>query len=283
MNSTRLTSAITTLLLVVIFLIVLYKNKLELDPTKPYPPEPSPYIAMEYIEVEVEPEDEIPPIPQLTGDEASAPAQTPEDMDNPSELAPPTGVSLNNNGPKAEETPKTVTSTRPSTVKNEKTEKTDKPAGPPVDTQKKKDEATARAIQNVGSDAFKNANAKGNTNDSDGDQGNSGKKNGDPNSNGPHDSKSTHVGITKGNLARGWGWPAKIPTPKSTELGSVTLELTLNPDGSVANVKSINSKGLTDKTIRPCIDAAYKMKFTAPQNAEIGTTARLTFTYTDPK
>lgn len=283
MNSTRLTSAITTLLLVAIFLIVLYKNKLELDPTKPYPPEPSPYIAMEYVEVEVEPEDEIPPIPELKGDDASAPALTTEDMDNPSEPAPPTGVSLNNNGPKAEETPKTVTSAQPSPVRSENIKNPDKPAGPPVDTQKKKDEATARKIQNVGSNAFRNANAEGNANNQDGDEGPSGKIEGSPNSSGPYDSNSKNVGITKGKLASGWGWPGKIPTPKSTELGSVTLELTLNPDGTVANVKSINSKGLTEKTIRPCIDAAYKMKFTAPKNAEIGTTARLTFTYTDPK
>ncbi|MDE6395780.1 MAG: hypothetical protein K2K84_00745, partial [Muribaculaceae bacterium] len=145
-NQTQQISGAVTVLVTALICVYLYTTHLRINLTRP--DEPDPYIEMEYIEVEVDEKVEVPPPPRTFGGEQAAPALTPEDIDEPSELGPPTGVSLKDNGPKAEETPKVVTSNRPSPVQSEKVEKPVKSTGPQVDNEQKQKEIQARQTAN---------------------------------------------------------------------------------------------------------------------------------------
>ena len=208
-NQTQQISGLVTALVAALICVYLYTTRLTVNLTRP--DEPDPYIEMEFIEVEVEEEIEVPPPPTSFGGDQAAPAITPEDIDEPSTLAPPTGVSLKDNGPKAEETPKTVTTNRPSPVQTEKVEKPTKPTGPQVDNEQKQKEVQARQTANKSTLAAFNKAAKGNANNRDGDKGTAGRKDGQINSAGPATSKSKTPGVGKSTLPGGWGWPA-IPT-----------------------------------------------------------------------
>lgn len=278
-NQTQQISGLVTALVAALICVYLYTTRLTVNLTRP--DEPDPYIEMEFIEVEVEEEIEVPPPPTSFGGDQAAPAITPEDIDEPSTLAPPTGVSLKDNGPKAEETPKTVTTNRPSPVQTEKVEKPTKPTGPQVDNEQKQKEVQARQTANTSTLAAFNKAAKGNANNRDGDKGTAGRKDGQINSAGPATSKSKTPGVGKSRLPGGWGWPA-IPTDiKSSEVGTVRIELQLNASGGVEKATVLSNSGLTDATVSQCLARARRLVFSHPANADIGTTATLTFTFKD--
>lgn len=278
-NQTQQISGLVTALVAALICVYLYTTRLTVNLTRP--DEPDPYIEMEFIEVEVEEEIEVPPPPTSFGGDQAAPAITPEDIDEPSTLAPPTGVSLKDNGPKAEETPKTVTTNRPSPVQTEKVDKPTKPTGPQVDNEQKQKEVQARQTANKSTLSAFNKAAKGNANNRDGDKGTAGRKDGQINSAGPATSKSKTPGVGKSRLPGGWGWPA-IPTDiKSSEVGTVRIELQLNASGGVEKATVLSNSGLTDATVSQCLARARRLVFNHPANAEIGTTATLTFTFKD--
>lgn len=274
-------SGIVTLLFAICVGVFLGCTQLTLDPSKPANPEPDPYIAMDFLDVEVD-EMTVPPPPAIVGGDAAAPALTPEDLDDPSELAPETGVSLKDNGPKAEETPKPVTTNRPSPVKTEKVEKPIRPTGPQVDNQQQQKEIQARQTANKDvKNAFNKPTSNGNANNRQGDTGLAGRKDGVFGSAGSTDSKSRTPGVGMSKLSGGWGWP-KVPTNiTSSEVGSVTIELRLKPDGTVEKATVTRNQGLTEATISRCLDKARTLKFSHPANTEIGTTATLTYTFKD--
>ena len=278
-NQTQQISGAVTVLVTALICVYLYTTHLRINLTRP--DEPDPYIEMEYIEVEVDEKVEVPPPPRTFGGEQAAPALTPEDIDEPSELGPPTGVSLKDNGPKAEETPKVVTSNRPSPVQSEKVEKPVKSTGPQVDNEQKQKEIQARQTANKSTLAAFNKAANGNANNRDGDKGTAGRKDGQSNSAGPANSTSKTAGIGKSRLPGGWGWPS-VPTDiKSSEVGTVTIELRLSAAGAVEKATVTGNSSLTDATVSQCLARARRLVFSHPANTEVGTTATLTFTFKD--
>ncbi|MDE6396713.1 MAG: hypothetical protein K2K84_05530, partial [Muribaculaceae bacterium] len=163
----------------------------------------------------------------------------------------------------------------------EKVEKPVKSTGPQVDNEQKQKEIQARQTANKSTLAAFNKAANGNANNRDGDKGTAGRKDGQSNSAGPANSTSKTAGIGKSRLPGGWGWPS-VPTDiKSSEVGTVTIELRLSAAGAVEKATVTGNSSLTDATVSQCLARARRLVFSHPANTEVGTTATLTFTFKD--
>lgn len=253
---------------------------------QPWPVQPDPYIEIaaaqpeEFIEVEVEK-----PRP-VHGDRASAPALTPENMDNQSQPAPETGVNIKSQGP-AGDPAKTVVTNRTSPVQKKQKEQPAKAGNPEQkekDLEQERQQATARRTQNETKNAFGKATAQNNALNGKEDTGNAGRVNGLEGSAGRPDSKGTSKGSYRGTVGGGWKMPVYSRNIQSNEAGSVTFEVSVNPDGTPGTITRIGGSGLSDATVAKCQAEIRQKKFThpAPETAR-ATTARITFTFQDPK
>lgn len=218
--------------------------------------------------------------PPLSGDESAAPAQTTEDMDNESQPGAETGVDLKSDGHQGSPA-KTVTSERPSTVK-EKTKPNPERTGNPLEQKTAREKATAQRTNNELANAFAKAANKNNALNKNEDTDNAGKKNGNPSSAAGPNAKGSQPGVS-GQIGGGWKMPVYSRNIPSNEVGHVTFEIVVNRDGSVGKITQIDNKGLTSATIALCRSEIQRHKFTHP-NPTIAepATARVTFTFVDP-
>lgn len=270
-----------TFLVVVILLLWLLFTKLDWTPIQQLVDD-GPHITMaefdeeEFIDVEVE-------VPPITGQTESAPAYTPEDVKNESQPAPQTGVNLSTQG-KVDHPAQTVTTPKPSPVKEQQKPTPEKPAAAVKNEKEEAQKALAQQTNNKLANAFANAQNKNNAKSGTADNGPSGSATGNPNSAASGDAKGTSVGIEDQSVGGGWRFPNYSRNIQSNEVGFVRFEIQVRQDGSVGNVTQIGGKGLSKTTINKCIAEIKSKKFT---NSNMATaepaTARLTFRFVDPK
>lgn len=225
----------------------------------------------EFMEVEVMP---------LPGGETdpSAPALTPEDIDNEAQPAPQTATDLHTQGVKGNPV-QTVTQKQPSSVQEQQKPTSTKPAAT-VDNKKADEEKAAAArTRNAVNNAFANAGNRNNALNGTKDEGLAGSKAG----NSAASSGPNAKGSSTGTVGGGWRMPVYSNTIPSNEVGSVTFEVAVNRDGSVGKITQISNKGLTSATIARCRAEIQRHRFTHgnPETAEAAT-ARVTFTFQDP-
>jgi outer membrane biosynthesis protein TonB len=281
MKRSKEISALITTFIVALIAMWLVTAKLHWNPSKPWPPEPEPYIELaQEEETFVEPEHI--PLPEKTPGDLAAPAKLEEPSHVDSKLAPETGTSLENVGKKA--TPaKEVTTKKESPVKVEKKEQP-KTQGPAVDTKKQEQEATAKKTNASVSNAFANASAKNNANNGKNDDGKSGRPDGKTDSAGPSNSNSVTSGVQKGTVGGGWMFPEYSKNISSSVTGSVVLSLTIDSTGRVTSAKVVGGKapaGSNSAVQQRCIAEAKSKRFTrkAGSDAPEEATATLTFIF----
>lgn len=282
MNKPQIISAISTLALSVLLVVVLLWAHLRWQPGKPWPPEPEPYIELEPQEEEfVEPE--VIPLPVNAPSDLSAAAQIPEESHAESQLAPETGTQLENRGQKAD-SPKEVTTKREAPAKMEKKEQPKK-QGPAVDNEKKEQEAAAKRTNSTVKNAFNNSKARNNATNGKKDEAVSGRPDGKPQSAGPSDSKSSTVGVEHGNLRGGWVWPAVSRSVKTSKTGSIIVEFTIDSTGRVTGTPKViggKAPAASDAELKSwCVNRTRQLVFTRSGNSEAPaeTQGRLTFTF----
>lgn len=279
-NEARLPAAIVTLVATALVALLLVMVHMGIDPTKPWPPEPDPYIELAQVEEFVEPEPIE--IPSNAPEALDAPVQLPDDNMQDSKIDAQSGTHLENRGEKAEPA-KTVTTPKPSPVKKVEEPQPAK-TGPAVENAKPKDPPAAKNTKN---ESVKNAfGGKNNANTGTNDDGKSGVKNGNPDSGGPANSTSQTVGIAKGRLGGGWGWPDYKSFKNPTNLtGTIVVELVIDRNGN-PTVKAVTGSLSGNRVLRQkCIDTAmsgkFKNKYTDTDPAKIPeqTTAKLNFSF----
>lgn len=243
-----------------------------------YSDEPDPYIAMampdeEFIDVEV-----LKPVGD--GPEDVAPALTPEDRFDDSQVAPESGTNLTSQGP-VDKPAKTVTSRKDSPLTEKQQPKT--PPASAVDKKAEEEKALAKRTENLTKNAFANAESKGNAQNGKKDEGTAGKKDGNPDSAGSPSATGKRPGVS-GTVGGGWKMPEYSRNIPSNEVGKVTFEVKVNSNGTVEKITQIDNSGLTSTTIARCREEIKRHRFTHPhpETAE-ATTARVTFTFVDPK
>lgn len=283
MDRSKQIAAGLTFLVCCLLLIWLLVAKLGWDPAQVWPPEPDPYIAMadepeeEFIEVKV-----VPPPMTVEGIDPAAPAQTPEDMDNEAQPGPETGTNLSSQGP-VDRPAKTVTTPKPSPVKEKKEPTPAKSAAAVENARQKEEKALAQRTNNATKNAFAKAENKNNANNGTKDQGNAGRKNGNPDSAGAAKSTGNKPGSASGTVGGRWAMPAYSQNIPSNEVGSVTFEVVVNKDGTPGKIQAIDNKGLSSETIARCRKEIQGKRFTHPNPSEAEpATARITFRFRDP-
>ena len=243
-------------------------------------PEPDPYIALaeipeeEFIEVETLK-------PQIVGNETSAPAQTPENLDNESQPGPQSGMDLSTQG-RTGEPAKPTTQQQQSPVQ-EKPQKNTSQTGAAVDNKEKEKEEISQRTNNQVANAFANVNNRNNAQNGNKDDDNAGRQNGNPQSAAGPNATGTKVGVDT-KVGGGWKVPAYSRSIPSNEVGSVTFEVEVKQDGSVGRIVQTSNNGLSSATIGRCRDEIkrHKFKHTNLETAQ-ETTAYITFTFQDPK
>lgn len=239
-TSQQKSAAIITLGISTLIVLLLCVMTLSWHGAETWPPQPSPYIVLqadEYVELE----QPTPPPPTRISD-ASAPAQTPEVADVPSQVAPPTGTSLNNGATEGRPA-QIVTTTRPSPVKTPAKPQPQKTGTPKPDPQQPQQTTQAQRTENFTENIFAQSQGKHNANNHTGDTGQAGRPDGNPASAGNTQSHGTNPGVRKGRLGGGWTWP---PLPRNIQsngkTGSVIIEFTINPNGTV-NPQTVTAIG----------------------------------------
>ncbi len=219
-----------------------------------WPPEPQPYIEMAQNEEFIEPIEL--PQPTKTPGEADAPALTEEDLDNPAELAPESGIARQTQG-EVSKPANTVSSNRPSDLKV--TSKPTEQSGANEDNERREREAAARRTNNQTANAFAQSQSKNNANNLTGDRGRAGRRTGKADSSGPAKSKATGSG---NHIGGGFGWPALTPNINSQQLGTLTIEFTINPDGSATNARyKAASTAFPQELIKQCCQYVESLQF----------------------
>ena len=263
MNQNNQIALGATFLISVFLLILLILAKMSWNPLTDTP-EPDPYIVMnqlpeteeEYMEVEVE---ELP----LLNSDSESPAFTPEEMDNESQAAPPSAT---------EPMPATP---KPSPVQVEKPKQEPKPS--PADLKKQEDEDAIKRAQEAARAGFNQS--KNNTNVGEKDEGKNGSPTGENQQN-----PDSRTGKGTAKIGGGWKPPVYSKNISSQTTGSVEFVVSVNADGSVAEVKILHADpNLTSATKNACMAEIKRRKFTPPPNNTEGTTAYVTFTFQDPK
>ena len=277
-QSKQLAVGVTFLVcLLLLFILLFCKLGWALAPSEP--PE-GPKIVMsefeeEFIDVDVE-------VPPVVGQEQNAPSYAEEDVDNESQPGPQSGVNLNSQG-KVGDPAQTVTTAKPSTVKEQQKPTPDKNSAAIQNQKDQANKALAEQTNNKVKNVFANAQNKNNSQNGTKDNGPSASNTGNPNSSANKNAKGTTVGVT-GTIGGKWKIPNYSRSIPSNENGSVTFEVQVRKDGSVGKVTQTKQQGLSSATISRCKSEIQSKKFT---NTNMATaepaTAYITFTFTDPK
>lgn len=280
MQQSRQIAAALTFLVCGLILVWLFLAKLRVTPL-PWPVEEAGHISMAEL-----PEEEFIEVKTLVvptgGDDANAPAFTPDDMDNASQPAPESGTDRTTQG--APDTPvKEVTQKNPSPVQQQQKPTPATPAAA-IDNKKAEEEKKlAQQTQSTVSNAFAKTTNKNNALNGTADDGNAGKKSGNVNSTASPDAKGKKAGSATGTVGGGWKIPAYSRSIPSNDAGSVTFEVVVEQDGSPGKISVTSNRGLSDATIEKCRQEIRSHKFThSNMETAHSTTARITFTFRDP-
>ena len=224
----------------------------------------------EFIEVKV--------TPPVQGKEIAEATQTPDDLNEESQAAPPSGTNLKTLGP-VDKPSQVVTQTKPSPIKEVQRPTPAKPAAT-VDKKAEEEKALAEQTRNKVNNAFANAANKGNATNGTTDVGTTGKQDGNPNSGGSTGATASVEGQVGGD---GWIIPPYSKNIKSTMTGKVTFTVEVKQDGSVGTVRAGATK-LPASVVKACMAEIKSKKFRNrnPETAQPAT-AYITFTFVDPK
>lgn len=262
MDSTRkyrLTAAALTLLLAIaaVATLLLVRLGYSASDLAKYPEADTTGIllAEEFVEFE------MPPVIPTPGG-----GSQPDDGATP---PPPDANDLRDAGPAAEETTPLVSSSQPSPV-TEKPRVVEKPTGPSQEEldrraeEKRKQDASAEAKNRMKFGKTPAAEGSG--------EGQTGKGAGSA------DSKGKHTGSGSGNVGgRGVSVAGNIscPTP-----GTVTVRITVTPEGKVTDAEIIQPTTISDQTVRAqCLTRARAAKVAPAPNKTAPETGRITFTF----
>lgn len=226
MTKSQQISALLTAIFTFLVILLLCLCYLRWPGGQEWPPQPQPYIEMAAVEEFIEPVDLTPP-PATDPGQQDAPAQTETDLDNDAKVQPK---------------PK-----QPVTGAN-------------VDNEKKEQQATDQRTNNLANNKFAQSQAKNNANNKTDDKGRAGRRHGRTDSAGPAKSRTS----TRGNhIGGGFAWPALKPNIVTYRLGSVTVEFTINPDGSATAAKVIRATNTTDESSlkRQCENYVNSLRF----------------------
>ena len=255
----RIVSAVITLLLAVAAIMTLLMVRLGFSAAAfdQWPPADSTEIlfAEEFVEVE------MPPIVTNRGGGAD-----PADGATP---PPPDSNDLRDAGKAADEVTPLVTSDQPSTVV-EKKRVTEKPTGP---SQEELDRRAEEKRMKEAADEAKNRIKFGKTPAAEGTgDGETGAGEGSGHSRGRHKgSGSGNVGGRGVSVAGG----ISCPTP-----GTVTVRITVNPEGRVTNAEIIQPTDISDQTVRAqCITRARAAKVAPAPDKTSDETGKITFKF----
>lgn len=257
MTKSQQISALLTAIFTFLVILLLCLCYLRWPGGQEWPPQPQPYIEMAAVEEFIEPVDLTPP-PATDPGQQDAPAQTETDLDNDAKVAPETGVMRDARGQQATVT-QPVTSQRPSEAKVQPKPK-QPVTGANVDNEKKEQQATDQRTNNLANNKFAQSQAKNNANNKTDDKGRAGRRHGRTDSAGPAKSRTS----TSGNrIGGGFAWPALKPNIVTDRLGSVTVEFTINPDGSATAAKVIRATNTTDESSlkRQCENYVNSLRF----------------------
>lgn len=230
-NTPRIYAAAGTLVLAALIIMWLLLSHLSLVPHARKASDITLAMVDEEEFVEVIP-DELPQQPQP--EQEAAPAQNEVTETNRSVAAPAPGQDLANNGPVGKPAPP-VAQPKPSPVKTEKTKEPTPEEIAAREEQRRLDEARRQATNAVGS-AFSDNGGKNNTNSSTGSKpGNSGSPAGKPSQGNAHGVSVSSRGVG------GWGAPSRSSVAMS-QVGQITVEFDLKPDGTIANFNVVSNK-----------------------------------------
>lgn len=257
MTKSQQISALLTATFTFLVILLLCLCYLRWPGSREWPPEPQPYIEMAAVEEFIEPVDLTPP-PVTDPGQQDAPAQTETDLDNDAKVAPETGVMREARGQQAPVT-QPVTSQRPSKAKVQPKPK-QPVTGANVDNEKKERQDTDQRTNNLANNKFAQSKAKNNANNKTDDKGRAGRRHGRTDSAGPAKSRTSTSGIRMGG---GFAWPALKPNIVTDRLGYVTVEFTINPDGSATAAKAIRAGNTANdkKLMRQCEDYVNSLHF----------------------
>lgn len=257
MTKSQQISALLTAIFTFLVILLLCLCYLRWPGGQEWPPQPQPYIEMAAVEEFIEPVDLTPP-PATDPGQQDAPAQTETNLDNDAKVAPETGVMREARGQQAPVT-QPVTSQRPSEAKVQPKPK-QPVTGANVDNEKKEQQATDQRTNNLANNKFTQSQAKNNANNKTDDNGRAGRRHGRTDSAGPAKSRTS----TSGNrIGGGFAWPALKPNIVTDRLGYVTVEFTINPDGSATAAKAIRAGNTANdkKLMRQCEDYVNSLHF----------------------
>lgn len=227
MTKSQQISALLTAIFTFLVILLLCLCYLRWPGGQEWPPQPQPYIEMAAVEEFIEPVD-----------------LTPSPITDPGQQAPVT---------------QPVTSQRPSEAKVQPKPK-QPVTGANVDNEKKEQPATDQRTNNLTKNKFDQSQAKNNANNNTDDNGGAGRRHGRKDSAGPAKSRTS----TRGNhIGGGFAWPALKPNIVTDRLGYVTLEFTINPDGSATAAKAIRAGNTANdkKLMRQCEDYVNSLHF----------------------
>ncbi len=258
-NRYRLISAVVTLLLAIAATVTLLLVHLGFSAGdfSQWPPADSTEIllAEEFVEVE------MPPVIPLPGGGAKA--------DDGATPPPPDANDLRDAGRQADEVTPTITSDQPSTVV-EKKRPAEKPTGP---SQEELDRRAEEKRMKEASEEAKNRIKFGKTPAAEGSgDGETGTGTGNSNSRGRY--KGSGAGTVGG---RGVSVAGGISCPVP---GTVTVRITVSPEGKVTNAEIVQPTTISDQTVRAqCITRARAAKVAPAPDKTADETGRITFTF----
>lgn len=267
----QITAAVCTVVVAVLVMVLLRVAHICYVPQeREWPPRHEGEVALmpeeEFVEVVQE------SAPVAPSREEAAPAKADKPAKSKSTPAPATGHDTSDKG-KAADAPSTVTSKKPSAVK-ETVKPEPKQVGPSKEEiEKQKQEEARRKASSATASAFQKSNGKNNTEAK-------GDKEGDTGS--PDGASRSVNGSGSGTVGGGWSLPhyAKVP---ATMTGSIKMKVTVDRSGAATRVDFIggDAPAATDTRLRRAVEKEVKSRrFTrGGDDAPDAATAYITYVF----
>lgn len=258
-NRPRFIALVSTAIIALLIVVLLGTLSITVDTTKrEWPPRHDGEVALapepeeQFFEVI---EEKPKPAPKK---ENAAPAKNPVREKHKSEPKPESGHSTVDKG-KVGDAPKTVTSKRPSEVKQKKKPQPKETGPSKEEIEAQKREEARRKANSATSSAFQRSNGKNNTESDGRTEGNSGSPTG----------KSQSVsGTGTGTVNGGWSMPsfAKVP---ATVTGSIKIRVKINSEGKVTSVsfQGGDAPAATDARLRRAVEQEVRSRRFTRHNA----------------
>lgn len=269
LNRPRIIAAVCTLVLALGLIVFLNLATLRyVAQEHEWPPRHDGEVALmqeeEFVEVV---QDRSPVTPSR---EEAAPVKTEKPQQNRSTPAPATGHNTVDRG-KSADAPSTVTSKKPSAVK-EQIKEEPKQVGPSKEElEAQKIEEARRKASSATASAFQKANGKNNTEAKGDKEGDTGR---------PDGRQQSVNGTGTGTVGGGWSMPhyAKVP---ATVTGSIKVKVTVDRNGNASRVEFIggDAPAATDTRLRRAVENEVKSRRFSRKSDDAPETATAYITY----